>query len=113
MHVAAARDDGVALDRLALEGVALGGPVLERAGLEVEVERLAVGAEREGRLPGALEWLSIGQGGTFVCRGKQPRQLEEKAWHLSSGGVGIEVMGSSMMENGRIDKHSHREFSST
>ena len=45
LHVAAAGADGVALDRLALEGVALGGPVLERAGLEIEVERLAVGPD--------------------------------------------------------------------
>ena len=50
LHVAAARGDGVALDRLALEGVALGGPVLERAGLEVEVERLAVVADRQDAL---------------------------------------------------------------
>ena len=45
LHVAAPLDDGVALDRLAVEGVALGGPVLEGAGLEIEVERLAVGAD--------------------------------------------------------------------
>src|SRR5205814_885786 len=45
LHVAAALGDGVALDRLALERLTLGGPVLERAGLEVEIERLAVGAD--------------------------------------------------------------------
>src|SRR5206468_10018726 len=38
--------DGVALDRLALERVAGRGPVAQVAGLEVEVERLAVGADR-------------------------------------------------------------------
>src|SRR5262249_4036412 len=43
LHVAAALDDGIALDRLSGEGVALGGPVAQVAGLEIEVQRLAVG----------------------------------------------------------------------
>src|SRR5207248_483373 len=52
--VLAARVDGVAFDRLSLEGVSLGRPVLEVAGLEIEVERLAVGADREDARVGAL-----------------------------------------------------------
>src|SRR5262245_305809 len=43
--VAAARGNGVALDRLVLEGVAGRGPVAQVAGLEIEVERLAVVAD--------------------------------------------------------------------
>src|SRR5207245_1572592 len=38
--VLAARIDGVALDRLPFERVPCSGPVLEGAGLEVEIERL-------------------------------------------------------------------------
>jgi len=37
-----ARIDGIAMDRLADERIAAGDPVLERAILEIEVERLAV-----------------------------------------------------------------------
>ena len=56
--VAAAGKDGVALDRLVLERVAGGGPVLEGAGFEVEVERLAVRPDRQhaGRVrPGSQQ----------------------------------------------------------
>src|SRR5690349_803573 len=41
-HVAAPPGDRVALDRLAAKCLALGRPVLERARLEIEVERFAV-----------------------------------------------------------------------
>src|SRR5262245_36647678 len=47
LHVAAPLDDGIALDRLSGKGVALGGPVAKVAGLEVEIERLAVAANRQ------------------------------------------------------------------
>ena len=50
--VAPASGDGVPLDRLVAEGVPLGGPVLQRAGLEVEIERLAVGADRGDAIVG-------------------------------------------------------------
>ena len=45
-HVAAAAGDGVPLHGLTFERVALGRPVLERPGLEIEVQRLAVDPER-------------------------------------------------------------------
>ena len=44
-HVGAAGRDGVAQDRLAVEGVAGCGPIAQVAGFEVEIERLAVGAD--------------------------------------------------------------------
>src|SRR5262245_34111962 len=43
--VAAPWKHRIALDRLPLERLAFGGPILERAGFEVEIERLAVGAD--------------------------------------------------------------------
>ena len=70
------RDDRVALDRLALEGVALGGPVLERAGFEVEIEGLAVAAE------GELSCRLIGRPGSPACRPKNRRpqiKIHERA----------------------------------
>src|SRR5262249_51796909 len=73
-HVVAARVDGVALDRLALEGVALGGPVLGGGGLEVEVERLAVGAERQH----ALRRVGGGRGGGGQ---RNPEQQAQQARH--------------------------------
>src|SRR5262245_4448256 len=45
--VAAPRKNRIALDRLPLKRLALGDPVLERAGLEVEIERLTVGPDRK------------------------------------------------------------------
>src|SRR5262249_4476380 len=45
--VVAAREDGVAANRLAEEGIALGDPIRERASLEIEIQRLAVGAQGE------------------------------------------------------------------
>ncbi len=39
LHVAAEIGDRVAVDGLATEGLALGGPVLQGAGLEIEIER--------------------------------------------------------------------------
>jgi hypothetical protein len=41
-HVTAARRDGVAFDRLAVESRASGGPILESAGLEIEVQGMAI-----------------------------------------------------------------------
>src|SRR5204862_5115241 len=60
LAVAAARRHGVALDRLVAEGRAFGRPVLQGAGLEVEVERLAVRPHGQdacvgGRLGGGEE----------------------------------------------------------
>src|SRR6516164_1254070 len=43
-HVTSSRMDGVALDGLPRESAALGHPVFQRARLEVEIQRLAVGA---------------------------------------------------------------------
>ena len=51
-HVAASGGDGVALDRLALEGGAGGGPVLQSAGFKVEIERFAIGAHRQHTIIG-------------------------------------------------------------
>src|SRR5262245_36363328 len=45
LHVAAPRMDRVAFDRLPNKGFAFGGPVFQRAGLEIEIERLAIGAD--------------------------------------------------------------------
>src|SRR5262249_35003612 len=45
-HIAAPPGDRVALDRLAAKSLALGRPILERAGLKIEVERLAVRSNR-------------------------------------------------------------------
>ena len=41
-HVIAARENGVAFDWLAFECFAGGGPVLERAVFEIEIERFAI-----------------------------------------------------------------------
>ena len=54
----------VALDRLAFEGLAFGLPAVERAGLEVEIERLAVGAD--GDDAGVAEGFVEGVGFGFV-----------------------------------------------
>src|SRR5262249_35132730 len=62
LHVAAALDDGIALDRLSGEGVALGGPVAQVAGLEIEVQRLAVGP------PGQYARRRRGRGATGLGR---------------------------------------------
>ena len=44
-HVVAARENRVALDGLAIECLAFGLPILERAILEIEVERFAIFAD--------------------------------------------------------------------
>jgi hypothetical protein len=60
--VRAARKDSIALDGLAPEGVARRGPVLERAGLEIEIERLAIGTDRENAGIGWLRIRLLGRG---------------------------------------------------
>src|SRR5262249_6785175 len=50
LHVVATASDGIAPHRLALEGFTFSRPVLERAGLEIEVERLAVGTQGQNTL---------------------------------------------------------------
>ena len=72
-HIGPAGEDGVALDRLALEGFALGGPVLECAGLEVEVQWLTVGPEREDA---DVVGLRI-RGGRLLGRDEQNKGEEE------------------------------------
>src|SRR5262249_849322 len=47
LAVLAARINGIAFDRLALERRAFGDPILEGAGLKIEIERLAVRADRK------------------------------------------------------------------
>src|SRR5262245_61639826 len=71
LHVAAPLDDRIALDRLSGEGVALGGPVAKVAGLEVEIERFAVAANRQD---------------TLRQRGR--RDARRRSGFLTSGGGG-------------------------
>ena len=81
-HVAAAAVNSNALDRLVGERFALGGPVLEGAGLEIEVERLAVGTD--GQHPFArLRRLRVG-GGNEKAHGAQQSDERDKTAHGTS-----------------------------
>src|SRR4051794_31079363 len=73
LHVTAAGDDDITLNRLALEGVAAGGPVLERAVFKAQVQRLAVGADR-------ADAIAVGRGrdeGGRRCNGGEGEKAED------------------------------------
>ena len=69
-HVAPPRMDEIALDRLAGERFALSGPIVERAGLEAEIQRasLSVGRENPGRPIGPRLRLGLGLGLSLSVR---------------------------------------------
>ena len=79
----------VAFDRLAFEGLAFGLPAVERAGFEVEVERLAVGAggDDAGVAEGFVERIAGGlvlsRGGGVNRRQQRSKGGEEEAIHGS------------------------------
>src|SRR5262249_33309453 len=80
LHVTAAREDGVALDRLVLERLALCGPVFEGAGLEIEIEPLAVRPAGKNAFPGLFRRL-----GRVLGEGEQTGQQDDAERETDAG----------------------------